>query len=420
MLNLTVKQVVSGIVLGLLLGEFAAAQENHEGDHAPLATSESLTFSSVFEAALTNAPESIAGPVRRQQAEDYADSAKSWITGRPSWEINYIDDGVLDDVGLREIESGVQVNLWRPGERRHAQRLGQSYGLQAQAWTNYLQLLVAGRVRANLAAITRAQAMLELERRATTNTEQLLDISQQMFESGAIPQLDVLQAQSLLLQQRKIEFDAEAELVDAEREYSVLTNMQMRPARAHSEVQSTLEEIPASHPTLRFLRSGIELAQANIGKLKRESSGSPTMMFGVRRERGDRLHPYTDSLGVSFSIPFGGGASVSADVSNARRGEVDAEIQLLATRRKLNAQLHEVEHELFLINQSLQLSESQTAITQQRYQMAIAAFESGETDLTQVIIALQQANASEMELEGLRLSRQSLITEYNQTIGILP
>lgn len=419
-MKLPVKHVLSGIVFSLLLGEFAAAQEDHSDGHEPLAVSESLTFESVYEAALANAPEARAEPVRRQQAENYVDSAASWVAGRPSWEFNYIDDGVLDDVGLREIESGVQFNLWRPGERRDAGRLGQSFGAQLEAWTDYLHLLVAGRVRTILADITQAETMLELERRATVNAGQLLTISNQMFEAGAIPQLDVLQAQSLLLQQRKIEFDAEAELVDAEREYTVLTNLQLRPARPHVEVQSTQEEIQADHPLVRFLQSDIDLAQANISKVKREASGAPTMMLGVRRERGDRLHPYTDSLGVSFSIPFGGSASTRAEVSTARRSKVDAEIQLLDRQRKLNAELHEVEHELFLVNQSLELSENQTAITQQRYEMAIAAFEAGETDLTQVIIALQQATASEKELEGLRLSLQRLTSEYNQTIGILP
>lgn len=412
------QQTLAGVLLSLLLNQFVLAQQSHSNSHEPLATSSSLTFATVFEAALANAPEAMAGVVRRQQAASYSAAAKSWTVGRASWEFNYIDDGMLDDVGLREIESGVEFKLWRPGERRDAGKLGQSYELQLEAWTNYLQLLVAGRVRTVLADIAEAELMLELERRATASAEELLDISARLFEAGAIPQLDVLQAESLLLQQMKMEFDAEARLVDSERDYAVLTDLQIRPSGPHIEVQSAAEEIQTDHPAIRYLQTGIDLAEANISKVKREASGAPTMKFGVRRERGNRLQPSIDSLGVSFSIPFGGRASVSAKVSDARRGKVDAEIQMLQQYRMLNAQLHEVEHELFLINQSLQLSTDQTAITQRRYQMAVAAFEIGETDLTQVILALQQATSSEKELEGLRLGRQRLTSEYNQTIGV--
>lgn len=404
----------------LLLSGAVIGQQDHSSDHEPLQKSAAMAFAAVFEAALSNTPESMSGAVRQQQAQDYSDVGRSWIAGRPSLEVNYVDDGVLDDIGLREIESGVSFDLWRPGERRNAGKLGQSYNAQLEAWQVYLQLVVAGRVRAILADIVEAEAMLALEQQSTAEAEQLLEITSGLFNAGALPQLDVLQVQSLLLEQQKIELHAEAALVDSEREYTVLTGLTMRPAAAYRESQSSLEEIQSEHPILRFLSSGVDLADANISKVRREASGTPTMMVGVRRERGNRLQPYTDSLGLSFSVPFGGSASVSAGVSDARRQKVDAEIQLMNVHRELGMQLHEVEHELFIVSESLDLSENQTALNQQRYAMALVAFEAGETNLSQVVIALQQARASEKELEGLRLRQQRLFTEFNQTIGILP
>lgn len=407
-------------LLGLFLSGAAIGQQDHSGDHEPLQKSSAMAFTTVFEAALSNAPESMAGVVRQQQAQDYSAVGRSWIAGRPNLEFNYIDDGVLDDVGLREIESGVRFDLWRPGERRDAGKLGQSYSAQVEAWQVYLQLVVAGGVRAVLADMVEAEAMLALEQQSTVEAERLLEITNALFAAGALPQLDVLQVQALLLEQQKIELHAEAALVDSEREYTVLTGLTMRPAAAYRESQSSLEEIQSDHPILRFLSSGVELADANISKVRREASGTPTMMVGVRRERGNRLQPYTDSLGLSFSVPFGGSASVSAGVSEARREKVDAEIQLMNVRRELGMQLHEVEHELFIVSESLGLSETQTTLNQQRYEMALVAFETGETNLTQVVIALQQARASEKELQGLSLQQQRLFTEFNQTIGILP
>lgn len=404
----------------LCLCGVALGQQNHPSDHEPLAKSLAMEFAAVFEAALSNAPELMAEGVRQQQAQDYYDFGRSWIAGRPSLEFNYIDDGVLDDVGLREMESGIRFDLWRPGERRDAEKLGQSYNSQLEAWLAYLQLVVAGRVRGVLADIAETEAILALELQSTLEAERLLEVTNGLFAAGALPQLDVMQVQSLLLEQQRVELYAEAALVDAEREYTVLTGLQLRPGTPYSESRSSQEEIQLDHPVLRFLRSGVDLAESNISKVRREASGNPTMTVGVRRERGNVFQPYTDSLGLSFSVPFGGRARVSADVSSARREKVDAEIQLVNTRIKLSMQLHEVEHELFIVSESLVLSENQTALNQQRYEMALVAFEAGEINLSQVVIALQQARASEKELEGLSLSQQRLISEFNQTIGILP
>lgn len=413
-----VKKSLLLLVIELIIHSSAYAQ--HEENHEALTISAALSIAQVFDAALSNAPEALANEVRQRQAQDYITVGKSWIVGRPSWELNYIDDGVLDNVGQREMEAGIRLSLKRPSQRREAAQLGESYEAQVDAWSAYLQLFIAGRVRSNLASIEAAETMLTLEQQATQDAERLLESTNILFAAGSVPQLDVMQAETLLLQQRRVELFAEAEIVDAEREYSTLTGLQIRPANSFSEARTLQQVIDKNHPTLRYLQAGIDLAEANVTKLKRETAGSPSLTFGVRRERGINSQPFTDSLGVSFSIPFGGGAAISSSVSHARREKVDVDIQFLDTWRKLDAGLHEVEHQLFLTAESLELSEMELALTTQRYEMVLAAFELGEIDLSQVIVALQRAHASEKELADLQLRQQRLTSEFNQTIGILP
>ncbi len=407
-------------VLSLIVWLPSLAQETQFGEHESVAKSDAMTFASVFEAALANSPALIATESRQQQARNYAEIGNSWVPGRQSLELNYIDDSVIDDIGLREIESGIRFNLWRLGEREEAKRLGQSYGAQLDAWLGYQHLVITGRVRSVFAKLAEAETILAFELQATQDAEQLLEVTTRLFESGAVAQLDMLQAESLLLQQRRLELNAEAGLVDAEREYSVLTNLSMRPGAPYSEIQSTQTEIQFDHPVLRYLQAEIELASRNIDKVRREAGNRPSMTVGVRRERGDRLNPFTDSLGVSVSIPLGGKAAVSARVGDAHREKVDAEIGLIERRIRMNTELHEVEHEIFLADGSLRLSESETELNRQRYEMALIAFETGETDLSQTIVVLQQAHTSEKETERLQLERLRLISEYNQIIGIIP
>ena len=82
--------------------------------------------------------------------------------------------------------------------------------------------------------------------------------------------------------------------------------------------------------------------------------------------------------------------------------------------------MHEVEHELFTLRESLPLSEEQTRLARQQWDMARAAFEAGESDMSQVVIALQQSRPSARELNALNLRHARLISEFNQIVGVLP
>ena len=98
-----------------------AAEDAHA--HAPLATSNSMTFDQVFAGALEYSPEALETPVREQQAQAYSSTGKSFIAGRPSLQLSYYDDGIIDSTGLTEMEYGVQLPLWRPGQRQDTRLL---------------------------------------------------------------------------------------------------------------------------------------------------------------------------------------------------------------------------------------------------------------------------------------------------------
>ena len=389
-------------------------------EHEPLRTSPGLDIDSVYQAALAVAPETPGNMPRQQMAQNYRALGERWIANRPSWEASYIDDGLLDDAGLREIEAGVRVDLWRPGERAQTAALGSSYQIKADAWQLHVGWLVAGRVRTVLADIAEAEAGVTLEREATGEAERLLEITTGLYQNGAVPELDVMQARTLLLAQREKQLQADAALVDAERNYGVLTNLNIRPALAHEEPLSTTQEISLAHPYLALLQSDVELAQADIAKAKREALGSPSMTLGVRRERGDFRQEYNDSFGVSFSMPFGGSAAVSARTGLAYANKVDHEIQFTKALQALRVELHEVEHELHLIDETLQLADERNQLSQRHWEMSQAAFEAGEITLVEVVLTLQQAQASRSKLVMLQLDQQRKITEYNQLVGEIP
>jgi outer membrane protein TolC len=200
----------------------------------------------------------------------------------------------------------------------------------------------------------------------------------------------------------------------------VLTGLQDRPAAPHREQLNALQEIGEQHPLIGYLQSEVTVAASNVRQNEIANKGSPQLTIGSRRERGDRFAPWIDTLAVTVSIPVGGKSYVSSRTSDARRDQADAEMQVLGTRRELQRSLHEAEHELYVTRQALPLAEQQATLGQQRSEMARSAFEAGETNLTQVLLAVQEAARAQREYSLLQLREQHLITEYNHFAGVLP
>jgi outer membrane protein, heavy metal efflux system len=393
-----------------------AAQVEHEH----LATSELLTFQAMFDSALAHSPEYLETPVRERQAGEFAATGKSWIAGRPSVQLNYFDDSTHDNLGQTELEYGVQLPLWRPGQRRDTRALGEQYEDQVDTWKQALVWSVAGRLRQSLAALAEADLGLRLQNRAVEDASQLRDVTMTLFEAGEVARLELMQAESLLVEKQADLLQAEASMVDAERTYSVLTGLNVRPLQAHSETLIDQEEITEDHPQLRYLRSSVNLAGANIQQSENAARGNPTLTIGTRTEKADRFQDSLSSIGVQLSIPFGGGSFVSAQTSSARRSKVNAEVSYQNAYIVLNQELHEVEHDLFVLGQQEPLRRAQSDLSRQRFEMALTAFEVGETTLAQTVTAQQGAQESDFSLQMLLLERERLITEFNQLIGVLP
>lgn len=404
------------ILAAFVMSPVAAA----ELDHEPLARSANLTFEQVLQSAIDYAPEALASESRRAQADQYSVIASNWFSGAPTLATSYYDDNSMTSVGLRELEAGLQFSLWRPGERGDARELGNHYQQLYGAWRENLELEIAGRLRSVIADIELAEVLVTHASDALEAKQELVELTRVLFEAGDVSQLDVIQAEALMLEQQNDLFAAEAAMVDGEREYEILTGLHMRPASALREEQSELEEIGVDHALLNFVQANIDVARSRVQLVKRTTISSPTFGIGVRRERGTRMDQYTDSLGLSFNIPIGKSATADAAISDARRETADLEVALRRSQLLLEQSLHEAEHGLFVTRQQLVVSRQRSELAEQRLQMARSAYELGETNLLAVTVALEDSLNSHKELHELELMEQRLISEYNQSLGIMP
>ncbi|MDR0780197.1 MAG: TolC family protein [Pseudomonadales bacterium] len=405
-----------GVLLLAVAGQNVAAAMEHEH----LAEVEGLDFATLLNAAMQQAPQILEAPVREQQASDYAAAGKRLLAGRPNVIYNLIDDRWRDNLGLRQQEFGLQLPLWRPGERRDAQAMGAHYEEQVGLWSTYLRWNLAGRLRSALMDLESAEAQLALEEAASLNAQALHRATERMFEAGSLARLDTMQTRNMLLQQQQKVLDADARMVDAERNFRVLTGLDRRPASAFTETRSAEDAVSATHPLLDYLNSEVTVARDHVQQMLLTNKGSPQLTIGTHSERGDRFQATTGSVLVQLSVPLGSKNVVNSQTSAARRLQVDAEVALRQNRIELQRLVHEAEHALFTIEQQLPLAEEQADLAEQRRAMAQGAFEAGELTLAQVLSSVQDAIAARQALSNMHLQRLRLISEYNQYLGVLP
>jgi cobalt-zinc-cadmium efflux system outer membrane protein len=410
-------QALSGVLLSFILAASTVAQHEH---HQPLALSPTLSFHDILANALEQAPEAAMAPLREELAQNYTNAGKSWLAGRPALTAGYLDDTALDNQGLTEIEYGVQLPLWRLGEKADTARLGKSYQQQSQFWQQAQRVNLTGKVRILLADLAAADQLLANERLISADATQMHAVSQRLFSLGVISKLELMESEHALLEQQKREIQANAAVQDAEVVYRLVTGLLVRPEHPIQEVQSAQTELTVEHPLLQFLQSEVTVAAAQARQTEIAAKGSPQLTVGSRRQRSDRLQPYLDSVGISLNIPFGGNAYVSARTSAARLQQADAQVEYQNTLRTLQLALHEAEHQLDLTREALPVVEQQARLSTERHQLAQKAFAAGEITVVQVISALQAARVSTRELAALKLQEQRLIGEYNQVLGVVP
>lgn len=407
--------VISMALLLLPLGVLAELPE-----HALLKSSDTLDYGSVFLAAMARNPEQPLSKAYRDRADAQQRFAGDWLANRPRATASYWDDQQADNQGMREMEAGIEMDLWRWGQRRDNTSLGDQYQQASDSWQDYLALKTAGIVRQNLHELKRTDTAYAQARQALDDSRELLRISETLYNTGSVAKSTLMQSRGLVLEAEQRLLDSEAELVDAQRNYQVLTGLHLRPSSTFSEDLSEQQEISPEHPLLGFLQDQVESQQLQARLALHDNAGNPTLFMGMRREQGSSSDEDIDSLGFAITVPFGGGNYISAKSSAARLAATEAEVRFMQTQRQLQQQLHEVEHQLESTRLSLELGRERQDLHRQHWQMAKKAFSVGETDILPAVQALQQYRESRLQYQLTELAYQRLISEFNQTVGVLP
>lgn len=410
------------LLLGLLplacVAQQAPAEDGH-GEHvqeglAALDIDPHRSLAMAVDAAVERAPGHFRIDARQAEARALAGRGRSWTSGAPSLSLRQQTDRWQNATGLRETEAGIELSLWRPGQRGAQQAEAQAVDTQAGREAGLLRWNVAGEVRERYWTVIEAREQVELARRDLETFRQLeQDVAARIAAGDAAP-LERLTAQGQLRERETALHEAEVRLADCVFAWRTLTGWPSLPSVPQEHVQTG-----TTYPPLDDAQATLQRTRASLELMRRGGAGAPRLLLGARSEAADG-NSAVDSLGATLTIPFGGTAHRAAALAAPQLEVARSEDAVLQAEREATQVRHEAEHERHARERALELATQRLNLAQDEVRLARRAYQIGESSLAErLLIEVRGADAARTHRLA-RIARDRSISRFNHVQGVLP
>lgn len=401
----------------LALSGARAAELDH--DHLRLTADPKLTLSELVTRTLAQTPSLRELESQADYAAAWNERAANWLSAAPALELHYQTDRFNHDQGLAEYEAGLELPLWRWGERSAHSAFARRLAEENTTARAQLRWEVAGAVREALWQVAEAEVDHVLAQRAAELAGRVLEKMERAHELGDAALGEVLIARSNRLQALNDLIDKDAALMDAERSYAILTQESVRPAFT-AESLSNLQELPSDHVLVTWLNSQVQRASAARDRIEKSSRGSPTLLLGPKRERSPNDPANYDSIGLTVRVPFATGRYAGPDIAAADRLLAGTIAERDRQLRRLRLMFHEASHQMMVVTDQLAAAAESAVLAEQQIEMGSLAYESGELNLLNLLQIQSSALAAERHAALLAVAKNRAIARYNQSVGETP
>ena len=361
--------------------------------------------------------------------------ADGWTPEPPALELGGRSDRFNRDRGANEVELGVAIPLWLPGEQRDSRALADAEITSLEGRVAALQWQLAGQLRAAwwdwqlaredvLAAQAAVSASLDLRQ----------DVAKRLA-AGDLAPTDLYQADGAVAL-------AKAEQIDAQSRYDATANQLFLLAGKPSTGTNVLidsspallagqsEPDPgvaaqsadwlAHHPALLALHARAESARQTQALVRTRQRANPELLLATRRERAATGEAIEQSWSLALRIPLSSGARHQAAMAEAGAGRVEVEVELERERERLGQEARLAFKQLAAAQQRLQANSERARLAGQTASAFGKAFRLGQSDLPTRLRVLQEASAAERALQRARIQQSAALSAYRQALGLLP
>ena len=357
---------------------------------------------------------------RRKVGAGYRKQADSLLGGDPSLELSATGDTFGSDYGYEEYVAGVSAPVWLPGQRRSKGAIADNIALLADSELRKLTWEVSGEVLERAWALRIAETGMKQSMKQWAAARALVQDIRHRYEVGEVSRNDLLLAQQ--------------DLVEAETGYQEATNALER-ARLAWLNYTGFRELPEDlssfsdtrdgqdldrHPLVLAALAAVDTAVAKAEDARAQRRAPPVVSLFAKRDRGTRHEEYTDSLGLAFSLPLGTAAPAAPAIAEAEAERTRSEAEANLLRRELDLRLSQAEQDLANAVRLLKLAQQKYDYSHSRLKLARRAFELGEMDLYQLLLARRQSNLATRDLKLRRLEKERAAARRNHALGVIP
>ncbi len=353
-------------------------------------------------------------------ADGYRTRGNSLLGGDPSLDIATASDSLGSDFGYEEYAIGIALPLASPRQRHAHRALADDLEqLSASAFAR-LRWEVAGEVLARAWRLEIAASDAREALKQWAGAQALESDIKHRYEAGELARNDLLLAQQDVLDKETGYQEALGARERARLAWQNYTGLDQLPDDlAQFSMRKDVPPLEA-HPRLveALDRKTSFAARAAMARALRRAA--PVVSIYSQRDRGSRPEAYTDSIGIELSLPLGTRSQAAPAIAEAEAERATAETDAMLLQRRLALQIHRANQEVANSRELLTLANAKATAAEARLHLAQRAFELGEMNLYQLLLARQQAARSTRELRRRELEAQRAIAIRNHLSGAIP
>ncbi|RZL61488.1 MAG: TolC family protein [Variovorax sp.] len=412
-------------LMGLTCGAGAVAQ-------TPAMEAAPSTLKQAFDAAWLRQPEAAALHLRRDAVQAQQRTAQAWTPEPVALTLSAKTDRFQRNEGASEVEVGVAVPLWLPGERARSAALAEAETQGVESRALAAQLRTAGALREAWWQWQRARVELDMARDQLANARALLADVSKRVKAGDLARADQHQADGALASAEVAEARALAALAATLPPLRVasggLAPHDAGAAVPVSEPAPSLDTATAAeavrdvsaHPALKELQDRAAVAGNAAALAAARSRANPELTLATTRERGLRGERYDPSITLGLRIPFGDGTRHAARVASAQAEATELEVQLATERERLVAEQAGAQQRVASMRAALAAAERRARLAEASRGFFDKSFRLGETDLPTRLRIEAEAVEARRQAASARIEVAAAISQWRQALGLLP
>ena len=345
-------------------------------------------------------------------------AAQALFPEPPSVFANYRSDRVTSNQGQRELEAGITLPLWQPGEQGRQAAVVSAESDQYDTALTAAKLKIAGEVRETYWQARLAENELVLARRKVEEAATIEADVARRVRAGDLARVDFNQAQAAERQGRAAMAETELKTFKSTQSFNVLTGLSRLPS---GDETLTAQEAPVDdNPLLVPLQRAVATARAKFAQATQNLRNSPELELGVRRERSTLADPYDNSIQLGIRLPLGTDARNGPRIAAANAELIEALAAYGLERARVAAEIEAARWELEQTRAVVQFSETRFMLAADTQQLLAKAFALGELDLVSRLRAESERFESELNFTRAKLEAARAVARLNQALGVLP